>query len=120
MIIYALIARGSLVLAEYSAYKGDFLSTARRLLTQSKITKSKRNFVRDNYVFTYFAEDDFTFMCLNRTDVPKDVTYRFLDQLAELFFSNHGKYDQTSTIKSWGASVSKMIRDLIVYLIDDL
>ena len=116
MIAYALIARGSLVLAEYSAYKGEFVSTARRLLTQSKIAKSKRSFVRENYVFTYFAEDEFTFMCMNRIDVPKDITCRFLDQLAELFFSNHGKYDQSSTIKAWGLSVSQMIKELIVYL----
>jgi hypothetical protein len=114
MIIYALIARGSLVLAEYTVYKGDFTTLARKILSQSKISKSKKSYIKDGYTFTYFSEDDFTFLCLNKVNVSKDITYRFLDHLAELFFSNQGKYDQAATIKTWGAYFSKKIKELIV------
>lgn len=117
MIIYALVARGSLILSEYTAFKGDFTALAQKILTQSKTSKSKKSFTKDGYVFTFFSEDDFTFLCLNKTNVSRDVTYRFLDHLAELFFSNHGKYDHSSTMKAWGATFSIKIKDLLVKFI---
>lgn len=114
MIIYALVARGSLILAEYSAYKGDFSSLSRKILTQTKPSKTKKSFVKEGYIFTFFSEDDFTFLSLTKANVSAGITYRFLDQLAELFFSNKGKYDQSATIKAWGTYFSKQIKELIV------
>jgi hypothetical protein len=39
MIKYALVARGSLVLAEYTDYEGDFTNAARKILLSSKKSK---------------------------------------------------------------------------------
>jgi len=114
MIIYALVARGSLILAEYSTFEGSFTTLAQRIIAQSKPSKSKKVIVKEGCSFTFFSEDDFTFLCLTKFNVPKDITYRFLDQLAELFFSNHAKFEQNSTIKSFGTQFSKIIQELIV------
>jgi len=114
MINYALIARGSLVLAEYSQYKGDFTNTARKIITQCKPSKTKKVYVKEGGVYTFFSEDDFTFLCLSKMNTSQDITYHFLDQLAELFFSNQGRYEQNSTIKSFGGYFSKKIKELIV------
>jgi len=114
MIIYALIARGSLVLAEYSEYKGDFSQTARKIITQCKPSKQKMAYVKEGCVFTFFSEDDFTFLSLCKINTSRELIYHFLDQLAELFFSNQGKYEQNSTVKSFGGYFSKKIKELIV------
>lgn len=114
MIIYALVARGSLILSEYTAFKGDFTALAQKILAHSKPSKLKKSFTKDGYVFTFFSEDDFTFLCLNKTNVSRDVVYRFLDQLAEIFFSNHGKYDHNSTMQAWGNTFSLKIKTLLV------
>ncbi len=114
MIIYALIARGSLILAEYSPYKEDFAFRAKKLLSQSQPNTIKKQFVFDGCLYTYFTEDDFTFLCLSKTNTSKEFINHFLDNLAELFFSNQGKYEHNASIKSFSGYFSKKIKDLIV------
>ena len=114
MIIFALVARGPLVLAEFTDYVGDFPQLAKKILMHNHIPKTKKSFIRDDLKITFFCEDDFTFLCMNKTSVSKQATSQFLDQLAELFFSNHGRYDQSTGMKEWGETFSKKIKILMV------
>jgi hypothetical protein len=111
MIIYSLVARGTLILAEYTSYDGDFPGLARKILAQTPKSKSKKTYTKDNYSFTLFSDNEFTFLCLNKSAVPREISYRFLDQLAELFFSEQRKQDDS---RSWNAFFSGKIRLLIV------
>jgi hypothetical protein len=111
MIIYSLVARGSLVLAEYTSFDGDFPSLARKILVKSQKSKSKKSFYKDNYVFTLFTEEEFTFLCLNMNTVSKEISYKFLDQIAEIFYSEQRKQDDT---KSWSAHFSVKIKKIMV------
>lgn len=113
MIIYALVARGTLILAEYTSFDGDFPVLARKILTQTQKTKSKKTYSKDNCAFTLFSDNDFTFLCMNRSGVPRDISYRFLDQLAEIFYAEQRKQDDS---RSWNAFFSGKIRQLIVSL----
>ena len=112
MIIYALVARGSFVLAEYTPYDGDYPSLARKIPAKSPKTQSKTTLSKDDYAFSFFSDNDFTFLCMNKTNVSKDVTYKFLDELSESFFSKHGKNDAPG--QNWTAKFTLNIKQLIV------
>src|SRR5688572_20170581 len=113
MIIYALIARGSLVLAEYTPHDGDFASVARQILIKSPRTQQKKTFSKEDYAFVFFSADEFTFMCLTKTCDPKETSFKFLDELSELFFSKHVK-NEGDKGTSWSAQLSVLIKQLIV------
>ena len=87
MIIYSLVARGTYILAEYTNHDGDFPNIARRILAKSQKTKSKTTYHKDDFAFVFFTEDDFTFLCMNKSSLPRETSYKFVDQLAELFYS---------------------------------
>ena len=115
MIIYALVARGTLVLAEYTSYDGDFPQMARKVLSKSPRSKLKKTYVKDGYAFTFFSEDEFTFFCMNPTNIGRDITYKFLDRLANLFYSDYDKTtdtDNESTSKT--AKFTGQIKNLMV------
>jgi len=113
MIMYALVARGSLILAEYTDYMGDFNELAKKILMHNYIPKQKKSFIKDDLKITFFSEDDFTFLCMNRINYPHQITSQFLDHLAEVFFSNHGKFDQSQPIQEWGVTFSRKIKNLM-------
>lgn len=114
MILYALVARGSFVLAEYTSYDGDFPSVARRILSKFERTKHKKTLSKEEYSFTLFSDEDFTFLCMNKCQVPKEVSYRFLDDMASSFFSKHRK-NEDKEAQSGTAQFTVSIKDLIVY-----
>jgi len=116
MIIYALVARGTLVLAEFTSFDGDFPQMARKVLAKSPRSKLKKTYVKEGYAFTFFSEDEFTFFCMNPTDVGRDITYKFLDKLANMFYSDYDKTDeknQKSDGASWSAKFSNLIKNLM-------
>ena len=112
MIIYALVARGSLVLAEYTPHDGDFPSLARRILVKSSGSKTKTSFTKDDFTFTFFSEDEFTFLCMTKADVSREVQHKFLDELAGQFHAKYKKDDNSG--KSWTAVLTLIIKELIV------
>lgn len=112
MIIYSLVARGTLVLAEYTPFDGDFPTVARRILVSSPKSKSKKSHYTQNYVFSMFTEDEFSFLCVNQNNISKELTFKYLDQLAELFYSEQKKQDDS---KSWNAHFSGKIKQLMVF-----
>lgn len=109
MIIYALVARSSFVLAEYTPYDGDYPSLARKILARSARSQAKTTLSKDDYAFSFFSDNEFTFLCMNKVNVPKEVTYKFLDELSESFFSKHGRNEE----QSWTAKFTLTIKQLI-------
>jgi hypothetical protein len=111
MIIYSLVARGTLILAEYTSFDGDFPTVARKILAKAEKSKMKKTMWKDNFAFTFFSEDEFTFLCMTKTSVSREISFKFLDRLAQLFYSERRKQDDT---KSWSAHFSVKMKQLMV------
>lgn len=120
IIIYALVARGTLVLAEYTSYDGDFPQFARKVIAKSPRNKSKKTFTKENLSFTFFSDDEFTFLCLTSTSVPRETSYKFLDTMASEFFSDYYKQGVRDANTSWAAKFSIRIKELMVHLTFEL
>ncbi len=110
MIIYALVARGSLVLAEYTSSDGDFPFIARKIVVKAEKSKMKKTMWKDNLAFTLFSQDDFTFLCMTETRISREISFKFLDDLAQLFYSEQKKQDDS---KSWNAYFSRKMKELM-------
>lgn len=111
MIIYGLVARGTLVLAEYTPYDGDFPTVARKILVKAERTKTKKTLGKENFAFTLFSEEEFTFLCMTKYSTPREVAFKFLDQLAQVFYSEQKKQDDS---RSWNAHFSLKMKELMV------
>lgn len=114
MIIYSLVARGSLVLAEYTNHDGDFPTFSRKLIAKSQKTATKKTLLKENFAFTYFNQEDFTFLCMTDTSFSREVTYKFLDDLSNNFYIKYNDTSDNDGKSSWATTFTVTIKKLIV------
>jgi vesicle-associated membrane protein 7 len=66
-ILYSLVARGTAVLAEYSAAAGNANSVARRILENlpaGELTETRVSYSQDGHLFHVAVADGNTFVCM--------------------------------------------------------
>lgn len=80
-ILYALVARGSKILAEYTTLKGNFPTIAVQILEQVPPQNGKRTCDYDVYNFHYEVNDEMTYMCMTDRHFSKVQSYKFLKQV---------------------------------------
>jgi hypothetical protein len=61
-VLYGLVCRGPVILADYSAYIDDFSEVARKLISQSPPSAVLKTYTQDHRVYSFFTENDLTFM----------------------------------------------------------
>lgn len=63
-LIFAFVARAKFVLAESTAFSGNFVTVAQQCLEKLPPKSGRFSYVCDNHTFNFLTEDDFTFMVL--------------------------------------------------------
>ncbi len=67
-IVYALVARETVILAEYAAGTGNFASVTRKILEKIPGTDSRMSYVCDRHIFHIMLYDGLTYMCMAEED----------------------------------------------------
>ena len=111
MIIYSFVARGTMVLAEYTAHDGDFPEVARKIISKATKSRTKTSYIKENYSFTFFSDDEFTFLVMTDSSTTKSKTYSYLDELADIFYNDY----QKSNSGNWNAEFTLKIKNLMVF-----
>jgi len=87
-IIYALVARGSTVLAEHAAATGNFITVSRLILDKIADTPSgKMSYTYDRHYFHYAASDGVIYLCMSDEQFPRRIAFAFLEDIKTRFMS---------------------------------
>jgi len=62
--VYSLVARETVILAEYAAGTGNFASVTRKILEKISSTDSRMSYVCDRHIFHIMVVDGLTYMCM--------------------------------------------------------
>ncbi|KAG0002115.1 Vesicle-associated membrane protein [Entomortierella chlamydospora] len=89
-IIYALVARGTIILAEYTNSSGNFTTVTEAILEKIPPNNSKLTYVYDRYLFHYICEDGLTYMCMADDSFGRRVPFAFLQDIKERFLTHYG------------------------------
>mgnify|MGYP002828225425 CR=1 FL=1 len=95
-ILYALVARQNVVLAEYTFTSGNFPTITRVLLGKIPPEDGKMSYVYDQYVFHYIVEKRLTFLCMADESFKRRVPFAFLDDVKERWFATYGERGATA------------------------
>eukprot|EP00635_Sarcinochrysidales_sp_CCMP3193_P008396 CAMPEP_0118895282 /NCGR_PEP_ID=MMETSP1166-20130328/3698_1 /TAXON_ID=1104430 /ORGANISM="Chrysoreinhardia sp, Strain CCMP3193" /LENGTH=221 /DNA_ID=CAMNT_0006834285 /DNA_START=152 /DNA_END=817 /DNA_ORIENTATION=- len=109
-ILYALVARGSTVLAEYTFTSGNFPTITRVLLGKIPEADGKMSYVYDQYVFHYIVENKLTFLCMADESFKRRVPFAFLDDVKNRFFATYGDRGQTAIAFSMNEDFGRVIQ----------
>ncbi|CAO3569512.1 unnamed protein product [Mortierella alpina] len=90
-IIYALVARGGLILAEYTNSSGNFTTVTEAILEKIPPNNSKMTYVYDRYQFHYICEDGLTYMCMADDSFDRRIPFAFLQDIKHKFLEQYGR-----------------------------
>ena len=108
-IIYALVARGTCVLAEFTTTSGNFTTVTRRILEKIPREDAKMSYVYDSHVFHYVVAHGITYMCMADTDFGRGVPFAFLDDITRRWSTTYGERGQTALAYGMNEDFSRVL-----------
>lgn len=118
-LIYSFVARGSVVLSEYSAFTGNFSSIAVQCLQKLPANNNKFTYTCDQHTFNYLVEDGFTYMVVADEKIGRQTPFAFLERVKEDFKRRYGggKAD-TAVAHSLDRDFGSKLKDHMQYCVD--
>ncbi|XP_050211811.1 vesicle-associated membrane protein 714 [Mercurialis annua] len=91
-ILYALVARGTVVLAEFSAVTGNTGAVARRIIEKLPAEEESRLcFAQDRFIFHILKSDGLIFLCMANDTFGRRIPFSYLEDIHMRFMKNYGK-----------------------------
>eukprot|EP00808_Paulinella_micropora_P031456 g62300.t1 len=111
-IIYALITRGTQVLAEYtsSGLTGNFSTVTRVLLKKIPDQDGKLSYIYDKFVFHYMVSDGLTYLCMADQQFPRLVAFQFLEDIRTRFKATYGDRGKTAIAFAFNSDFQRVLQ----------
>lgn len=84
-LIYSFVARGTTVLAEYTAFSGNFSTIAVQCLGKLPAQNNKHTYVCDHHTFNFLVEDGFSFLAVADEEFGRQIPFTFLERVKDDF-----------------------------------
>ncbi|OBZ78383.1 hypothetical protein A0H81_01982 [Grifola frondosa] len=86
-LIHALVARGSIILAEHQGGQRDFSQATQTILSKIPPNNSKLTYVWEQYLFHYISEGGFTYLVMADDSAGRRMPFTFLAELQQKFMA---------------------------------
>ncbi|CAH9090407.1 unnamed protein product [Cuscuta epithymum] len=119
-ILYALVARGSVVLAEHSATQTNASAIARQIL--EKIpgnTDSNVSYSQDRYIFNVKRTDGLTVLCVADDDAGRRIPFAFLEDIHQRFVRTYGRAVLSAQAYAMNDEFSRVLSQQMEYYSHD-
>lgn len=109
-ILYAVVARGTTVLSEFSAVTGNPGAVARRILEKlPSETDSRVCFSEDRYIFHILSADGLTFLCMANDTFGRRIPFSYLEEIHMRFMKNYGRIAQHAPAYAMNDEFSRVL-----------
>ncbi|KAG7581941.1 Longin-like domain superfamily [Arabidopsis suecica] len=126
-IIFALVARGTVVLSEFSATSTNASSIAKHILEKlpGNDSDSHMSYSQDRYIFHVKRTDGLTVLCMADETAGRNIPFAFLDDIHQRvvsqqmeYYSNDPNADRMSRIKGEMTQVRNVMIENIDKVLD--
>ncbi|ESW26265.1 hypothetical protein PHAVU_003G104700 [Phaseolus vulgaris] len=117
--IYSFVARGTVVLAEYTEFTGNFPAIAAQCLQKLPSSNNKFTYNCDHHTFNFLVEDGYAYCVVAKESVSKQISIAFLERVKADFRKRYGggKAD-TAVAKSLNKEFGPVMKEHMKYIID--
>ncbi|KAM7255872.1 hypothetical protein ACFE04_011613 [Oxalis oulophora] len=121
-LIYSFVARGTVILAEYTEFTGNFTSVASQCLQKLPATNNKFTYNCDGHTFNYLVENGFTFCVVAVESAGRQTPIAFLERVKDDFNKKYGGGGkaQTAVAKSLNKEFGSKLKEQMQYCVDHL
>jgi vesicle-associated membrane protein 7 len=119
-ILYALVARGSVVLAEYSATSTNASAIARQIL--EKITgndDTNVSYSQDRYIFHVKRTDGLTVLCMADDTAGRRIPFAFLEDIHQRFVRTYARAVLSAHAYAMNDEFSRVLSQQMEYYSND-
>jgi len=116
-LIYTLVARGTVVLAEYAvpSVSGNFQTVTRRILEKIPAQNAKMSYMYDRHIFHYIVEDGLTFLTMADEAFGRRVPFAFLEDARIRFKATYGDRARTSMAGAMNEDFGRVLQVQMEY-----
>ncbi|KAK8928208.1 Vesicle-associated membrane protein 714 [Platanthera zijinensis] len=115
-ILYAVVARGTVVLAEFAAVTGNTGAVARRILEKlPPDSDSRLCFSQDRYIFHVLRADRLTFLCMANDTFGRRVPFSYLEDIHMRFMKNYGRVAHSSLAYAMNDEFARVLHQQMEY-----
>ncbi|EFJ30194.1 hypothetical protein SELMODRAFT_170304 [Selaginella moellendorffii] len=115
-ILYALVARGSVVLAEFSAVTGNATTIARRIIEKLPASSDSRlSYSQDRHIFHIMKADGLTFLCMATDTFGRRIPFAYLEDIHMRFIKTYGRVARTALAYSMNDEFSRVLHQQMEY-----
>ncbi|OIW18473.1 hypothetical protein TanjilG_13225 [Lupinus angustifolius] len=117
--IYSFVARGTMVLGEYTEFTGNFPAIATQCLQKLPSSNNKFTYNCDHHTFNFIVEDGYAYCVVAKESVSKQISIAFLERVKADFKKRYGggKAD-TAAAKSLNKEFGPVMKEHMKYIID--
>ncbi|KAL8233244.1 hypothetical protein R6Q57_003022 [Mikania cordata] len=90
-LIYSFVAKGTVVLAEHTAYSGNVSTIAVQCLQKLPSNSSRYTYSCDEYTFNFLLDSGFVFLVVADESTGRSVPFVFLERLKDEFKRIYGE-----------------------------
>lgn len=118
-LIYSFVARGTVILSEYTEFNGNFTSIASECLQKLPATNNKFTYTCDAHTFNYLVHEGFTYCVVAVESIGKQVPMAFLERIKEDFTKKYsGGKAATATANSLNKEFGSKLKEQMQYCAD--
>ncbi|KAL7614157.1 hypothetical protein Lser_V15G06084 [Lactuca serriola] len=89
-LIYSLVARGTVILAEYTEFTGNFQSVAAQCLQKLPSTNNRFTYNCDGHTFNYLVDQGYTYCVVAVESAGRELPIAFLERIKDDFYKRYG------------------------------
>ncbi|CAI0560970.1 unnamed protein product [Linum tenue] len=118
-LIYSFVARGTVVLAEFTEFTGNFTGIAAQCLQKLPASNNKFTYNCDGHTFNYLVDTGFTYCVVAVESVGRQLPIAFLERIKEDFSKRYGGGKAaTAVAQSLNKEYGPKLKEQMQYCVD--
>ncbi|XP_006349936.1 putative vesicle-associated membrane protein 726 isoform X1 [Solanum tuberosum] len=118
-LIYSFVARGTIILVEYSEFTGNFSSIATQCLQKLPPSSNKFSYNCDDHTFNFLSDNGFTYCVVATESAGREIPLAFLDRVKNDFSKKYaGGKAATASAKSLNREFGSKLKEHMKYCCD--
>nr|XP_044619615.1 vesicle-associated membrane protein 7 isoform X3 [Equus asinus] len=108
-ILFAVVARGTTILAKHAWCGGNFLEVTEQILAKIPSENNKLTYSHGNYLFHYICQDRIVYLCITDDDFERSRAFNFLNEIKKRFQTTYGSRAQTALPYAMNSEFSSVL-----------
>ncbi|KAL8204619.1 hypothetical protein R6Q57_010242 [Mikania cordata] len=117
-LIYSFVARGTVIIAEYTEFKGNFTTVASQCLQKLPANNNRFSYNCDGHTFNYLIDNGYTFCVVAVESAGRNIPVAFLERVKDDFNKKYsGGKASTAAAKSLSKSFGPKMKEQMKYCV---